>query len=469
MPSPQEYLDAALALLDEHGPADPSLAFSVKAVTAGAGVNRTTIYRHWDTVAELNEDMAVYAVVEGDGWQRRVLEQPVDRSLADILEEAIAASAPEPGLAVRLMVPSWGPGSSARARVEAWDAAWLDAFTGWLDAHLAAVGRALVDGTPTRVLAISLAAVVEGHLVVDLFRGGLEVDEWDVGHATAIAVAAEDLFGGLTALASAPATGASSAAPVRDVAPSRLLPVTGFSAAKSRIFGQVLPAFRADPFGGDCSPEPARLVDMARLARRLGVTERRLYDVWPTIADCNADLVEAIAHRSTATVEDLMGEILDLGIEGPPDEHAFLVVDGLNRAVLDLVRPGRAYLFTGALAAADPVVRRAMQEHVDDWLGTVRTLYLALLSMTGWYRRVDIPAAEAVSRAVAVVVGLQRLVNLHPELAEEQGSIFGIDAPLCGLVGALLARTLTTAEPPVRRDPGGPVAPPLSIGGTEPS
>lgn len=441
MPGPPHYVDAALALLGEVGPADPSLGLSMKAVAHAAGVTRQTMYRHWETVAELNEDLAIFGIGVRDSWHKRIVAAPPSADPAAIISEAIGATIPDPAVGIRTAITGWPATSRARRFAQAWEAAWLDALAAWLGRHLVTVGRADREGRDLRVLAVTLTAVVDGMMTVDQARNGIDVEHQDPAVARQASEAVARLIDELTE-------------PVRGREPSPTtsssvsLPVPDFRPSQRRILEETFDRFRVEPFGGAASPVPGRLVDMARLARRLGVTERRLYDVWPTARDLNLDLMLAIASREQVLLEGLVVDVLDTGFGGPYVQFGQLLTSGLQTCIQEMVRPDRAHGYWCSLAALDPLLRSDLNERFDRQLDLFRTMYLALLSMTGFYRRVEVSADDYLITMIAAMSGIQRLASLHPEMLEERTIADDLDHPLLGAVNYLVARSTTTREPP---------------------
>lgn len=455
---PQEYISAALALLDEQGIADPSLGISVRAATAGAGVARSTIYRHWETVADLNDDLAIVAIADADGWQRQVLATPPATPLAAAVEQAVTATWPAPGAIARVLLAGWTANDRARSFAQEWERGWTEAFSAWLLRHLAATGQQIgptfrgdrPEDTGVRALVAAVTAIVEGHLIVDLYRRGAAVDTPRGDLAERIGAAVAWLAGAAIEPAEAPG-----GQPGPDTGPddlAALLPASGIVGAKLDIARRVFRSAQAHPFGEECSPTVSRVVDPARLARRLGITERRLFDVWPTAASCNIDVIRGIAERERVEVEELIFALLDIGSgDEAYEDFTALSTMGLERCTRNMVRPDHIHVFACSLLVADPAARSEMVEIIDGHIGAMRTYFFAAIGMTRWYRRTEINGDDYVQHMIAVMVGTQRLAALTPSVLDEELWFDGRRLPFCGTVNMVVSRSMMTLEPPTGR------------------
>ena len=410
-------------------------------------MSRTTIYRHWESIIDLNHDLAIFTVADTPSWQVELLRQPVGRPWAESIARAVEQTGPEQALLVRSFVAGWPASSAARAFVAKWETAWLVDFEHWLDAHCAATGRVPLDGTNSRSLAVTLAAMVEGQLIVGQYGRGPSVDDWDASVPSEIAMVTTRILDRMSEVKASGRT-----VPAKDWAPEPL-PHSGLTTAKASILLRTVEAVRAHPFGYPCSPVPSRLVDMGRLARKLDVTERRLFDVWPTTASLNVDLLERFFERYRAAAEDVAGEVLDIGLSDRYRSFEQLNTSALHEVVYVGLRPGRASFWGCGPAVMDPEVRSIATTNVEHWLGSLRTTFLAVLSMIGWYRRVDVSADEFTLRVLEGVIGLQRMASLNHDLLNETAPYRRYSLSLCGLAAYQISRSLSTDEPPIFTDP----------------
>lgn len=422
-------------------------------------MTRSTIYRHWETVEQLSDDAASYVVCNLEGWQRRLLAQRPGGGLGDAVVASIGEPTDDPGTALRALVTGWRSRSAtdARSLVATWEAAWLEHLGGWLDDHALATGVAFRDGSSGRLAALALAAVVEGHLVVRTFRSGLGIPDWCDDDRSVLVARVDALFDDLTA----PTAPRPRTAP-DEVDPLDPLPRVQFSEAKQALIERLTGPAGTAPIQELLIPEASRLIDMARLSRRLGVTERRLYAVWPTTADLNQELIGRLLDRERVALEELSSQAIAIGVSDEFATFEQLLVSLLQAAVRSGVRPNRTSYFATARAFSDGEVRATANQQVDSWESALRTGFLAILAMAGWFRRPGISADDYAKTMLSALVGLHRLAALNPGLLDEAVSRRGVDLPLCGLALYQVGRSLSTAERPTGRPRGAPAAPPLT-------
>ena len=196
--SKEQHLAAALALLDERGPATTAFElFEMTALAEAVGLHRSTMYRYWNTSSDLHDDLARWLVVEHQGWQRQILAQdpaqPARASLASALDGITAEFAIAiRGAACGFRFDVAGP------EIAAWERAWLDALGRWVAAHLQAHDRRPAAGTGAFDIGLALASVVEGALLIGALHGGALLEGWRPEQTDRIVDVADRLLTGMS-------------------------------------------------------------------------------------------------------------------------------------------------------------------------------------------------------------------------------------------------------------------------------
>lgn len=456
--SPQ-YVTVALQLLDEYGVSEPGFGITMKSAAIASGAARSTIYRHWEVVAELNDDMARFVVGDVEGWQRRVLADDPAHDLGAAIAASMSTAGIEPGAGRRMLLVGWPADRPGRVFARQWEAAWLDAYATHLANHLGSTGHRVVpvlgpgadpealdhagdaQAAARRVVAVGIAAMVEGAHIFALYKHGPDPVNWDAGFGPAIGRAVTR-FVDLLVEPDPSATSAGWEPVVPDP-----LPDSGLGGAKADHLGRILEHIRLHPFGSEGSPAPPRLVDMARLARRAELSERWLYELWPTVASCNADLLVAVLDRDQDITAEQAFAMLSAGFSasGPPD-YARMWAEGLQSCIEALLAPGRITVLGAAQGLMDPDVRERMTGFNKAPGQVGRGVLLSLLGMIGEQLQPEVCADEFNDTMFSTVLGLLRLALLHPELLTERAWFEGRDLPLCGLICLLVKNSMSAPE-----------------------
>jgi hypothetical protein len=371
---------------------------------------------------------------------------------------SLEAPADALGPTARTIMCAWPRTSVARLQFAQWEQAWHDELGRWLEARLATDGRAMLDGLPIDVLALAIAAMVDGQLLFASLEIGPDLDGWDAASARRVASAVVRIYGELTVAdgtAMAEATGGT-ARWVPDPPPGPLDP------ARAALAARIAAAVSRRP-GSPCPPMASRLADIGRVARRLGVTERRVFDVWPTTRDMNLDLAKVIAARMFRYADDLAGIVLGTGLEQPYETFDRLLISSLDAITAWLASEEQASIFATGYASIDEEVQEYMRGALDGARAALRTLLLAALSMTGWYRRSEVSGDEYTAIVLEGLAGVAQLAVLHEGLAQRTVTFRGTEHPLLGTVGYFLARSVSTEDRPGAAPAPEPSAPPLRV------
>lgn len=444
--STPDPLDAAADLLRRHGAADRILALTVRTAAELAGVSRATIYRHWETAEALGTDLVVHLATEVAGWSSLVIEcdpaEPVEASV----ERSLARAGNDLGLLARTAVAAWPEGTAGRAEVATAEGAWLVRFGRWLDHAVGAAGRRWAPWATPELGALAAAVLVEG-AVID---GALHHPDGWIAAAPArhrpTAAAVGRLIGDLTVPGPVPVgsgaerPGAGADAADRDHAPGPEEPRRAILRAIATAAADRAPWAAGLTSGG-------RLVDGRRLARAIGVTERRLNRVWPTAAAFDADLLEHLLAQQRRQRERAGADVLARGVRLGTTELEDLTIARLQEATVDPYGRGRSPYDPIAAALADPVVRARLRDARDAWREADRTSTMALVSVVGWRLRDGLSPPAFTDAVFDWLLAASRWAVLHPELAERTIEHGGRPVPLLGLAGWLVARSHLAPRP----------------------
>ncbi len=427
-------------LLVEAGPAHHSFGFTVESLASIAGVSRSTVYGHWETIAAANDDLGTAAATSVEGWRHRLIEQPPTLALADAVATATSAPADDLGLLARPVVAAWAPGSPARCKLAEWERAWLQAVGSWLEAHAAAHHRRFAGSSEVRWASIGLTAYLEGCQFVYGCHTAGTFEGWPAVARGPVAAGADRLVRQLTS----PADTVADTAPHRILAPPLPAPLEAASPTAAQIVAKAWAAVRASTTPGGDLVAPDRLVSMDRLSRRLDVSERRLYGVWPTAAAMNGALVQHLADLDKDRIRTVMVDVLEEADR--PEGAARTFVDAMQRLVIvQDNEPHRLLAF--ALAWLDPTTACALTEAVAStwWDGAVVRAIFAVLGRQPLLEdgfQID----GAYQLLVGLGLGLQQTAQLLPEVC---GELVDEQAPLLGSLvhQLLLALTEPIAAP----------------------
>jgi AcrR family transcriptional regulator len=409
--SKEQHLAAALRLLDEQGPADAALVFKLGGLAAAAHVHRSTLYRYWQTVAELTDDILRWEAIQRPGWQRRLVDSdpaaPIDRSLAD----AMGSITHEFGIAVRSGIIGFLDRPAA-IDVARWERAWLDALAWWIGAHLRAHGRRPRGQSTPLDLAIALASAVEGPLVMGALHGGPLLEGWRSEQTDQVVRSVSELVAGL-----------STEGPDEEedrAAPRPELPrLDSWSAVKRSLMGRLTDKINSSPFGTAGAPEASRMVDFRALSRAIGVSDRRLYAIWPSPEAFNADLVELVIARHRLDGEATAADALATALQHPgADVQELMVVMG-EAIIIGGAQRGRSSAFACVSAMSSPVVRARGVAVIDDSMAAQKVSTLAMLQAFGFDIRPPYDLDRLMTEIFGAIAGGQRLALVHRDLHDQ--------------------------------------------------
>lgn len=410
---PADHVAAAVELLDRDLDGPTTLGLTMRGASAASGASRSTLYRRWPTAAALNAEAARWAGTHADSWPTRLLAALEDDDLPDALGRALLHVDVDLGHLVRTTVSAWPPANAERAMLVEHERTWLAHLAASLDRAIARRGERWRAGASARLAALGLAAAIEGALLLDPGACGRASEEQRAAvlrRRSRLAAAGARYVHQLV----------EPGPPDRDRRPSDaalppLLP-SELGRGTPELLERIGSAVLAEPFGGPASIVPSRVVDAGRLARHLGISDRRLFQQWPTTADLNGALAEHVLRREHQRGEDLAARTLELGMQRGHRKMAGLLTDALREATTD---PRARAHFRFSVATADPAVRGRVAEIVVPWRTAQRASFLAMLTVAGWYRPSDAGVELAPEVLFQGIAGAQRLVCSHPALAVE--------------------------------------------------
>lgn len=420
---PEDYLDEALTMLDETGPASQSLGLSVDQIAQSLGLHRATLYRRWKTSGDLNNDILEQLATSAT-WQAQLLSHDPSAPLADTLDAIFRGPRLDLGTYARAIVTGWSADHPGRHRLAEIEARWLDAAEEWWMHHLRAHGRQL-ETFRLADLVLAVTALIDGNGLLFLALAGELGVSWSAPDR-------RRMIDQVLRVVDVVADGAS-------VEPQR--PVGDVTVAPPRPdppLDRLLDVLR-EGVPADLVPEPRRLVDPLRLAKRISVTERRLYKLWPTTAAMNGDLAVAVLERSRDELAAVLAEMIELGsadASGDFQQILFQCTEAV--ATQNLRASGATYLsLLGAQSESD--VRARTAEPVRRLLDELRTVFLAGQALSRLRRRPDATPDDFAAALRETVVGLQRLTVSHPKLAEDRAMLQGQEVPVTGLIPLLVS------------------------------
>lgn len=435
--APEGHVDAALDLIVERGPAVQSLGFAMADIAEMGGVSRATVYQHWPTAAEANDDLARFGATALSGWQHRLL----DSDPADDLDAALAIATGDPasdvGVFVRAAATSWDQDAPGRCELFAWEADWLEQLESWLRAWASHHGLRFDRPDGAHLAALGLTAMVDGTLLIigctteGLFSGWRELLQPQL-----IAAAGRYVATFVTPDGARPAEPSRQRA--RAVTPAPI-PLSTTSPAAASIIGQVWKTALAREDSTYVLPAAARMVDPGLLARRLAVSERTLYKAWPTAASFNGDLAERTSVRDFGMLIDSATELVDevLAAGEDPDRRRQAATWALDRAVF---RAQDAFPAKQALYAVAPASDRIAAQIASLEPRRDHPFFLAMVAALGRQLVPSLPVEVCFWHLVFFAAGLQRVALGHPELRPSTVADDGVELPVAGwLLHSLVA------------------------------
>lgn len=420
------HLEVAAALIAEQGPADSGFRLRAAEAARAAGISRSTLYQLWPSMIDLAEDTRRYMATRRPDWRAALLSRPSAAPISTQIAEATLIDPAFLSVAMRSLASSTASGD-LRSTVRSLDAEWFDTFGRWLDAHLHERGRQPVPPLSTTDLAVLLTALIEGTLIQAAMGAGRDRGFWPPEAATQLGEITERVLDQLTT--ARPAEDGHPPPPPEPTEP----PDTPLSRRQLGAIEAILDVHVGLPFDHPQAPLVVRLIDPATLARRLGITQRRMYQIWPGASELNADLFAYQARRLRAFTETMTAQVLQERIthgDGvPPDTIAW----GAHAAIsAGLDADGRG-LFAVAFAIADPHLSAVAEREFAAWRQSLQVVFLALMQVFDRRLAVGVEMAQCTRTLFAVIIGAMRLALLDPSLLDRTVGSGSETKPLLGL------------------------------------
>jgi hypothetical protein len=399
------YTREALALLDEFGPASPSLGIGATQFCRIADIHRSVLYRLWDTVEHLNHDLALVLATGPGAWQEQVLAAPADEDLAAIVGRVAADGGALASAFVRGTIAGWLPGHPVRAPLVAIEDRWLGLLALRIEQRWAAAGRVAGRGD-ARLAAMAVSATIDGCLALRAHdptpaRAAFSLTS-DAGLADRVVRILDHL--------SVPGVGPAHHPPERaDAVPG--------SSKQTRLLRRVIEDRPPGTMLEAWEPACPRLVHPARLARRLDVNERRLFAMWPTAREVNLALARAVIDRETEWTNEISREMVQIGMHAGFEGIDHLLMKATQAGYLPLEGPRMCDLFAIYRTFGDPVVQATVGPQIETWLRDIRIGVIAMASLTTWTPKPSISPEELACSFTDTFHGAHLLRNLHPDLS----------------------------------------------------
>lgn len=190
-------------------------------------------------------------------------------------------------------------------------------------------------------------------------------------------------------------------------------------------------------------PAPRRYVNLARLSRMDGVSERVLYDRWPTVTSLNGELIAAVVRREQAMIQEVWWNASATAISNGTELGLDVAVATIRRGTLVPVDLSPHRLAMYALACFDPEVGQHLANVIDPRDETELPQALAFVTLLGRRQRPDTSLSKFYRMTIDFGLGLQRIVALRPEVRDVETHVDGTARPVVGWLTLAFIRALT--------------------------
>ncbi|HWJ63542.1 MAG TPA: hypothetical protein VNS19_16335 [Acidimicrobiales bacterium] len=436
--SREDHVAAATAALVRYGPLNEGQRLPAAMVSRMTGLSRSTLYQRWGSMAELSHALLDYAACEREGWRERLIATPPEQPIGPSVDAAVAGECADMAIQSRTNAAGLPVGHPQRERAAAAERDGFARLGQWLAAHLAAHGRSPAapgaEGAPPTPLdpadlAIVFSSLVEG----DLLRIGLG-NRWQEP-------AAPDPGTGLRAgrLLEQLSRPDPTAAVERPGPP----PPPTFEARDVEVFEALIDGLRGTPAGSAGGPPVVRMVDLARLARQLGVSERRLYALWPTPTDLNLDLARHQYATGRAEVDRRMLEVVSTAIRQEGGIYIDLFISVMQETAEITKEDAATGIMACTFATRDPLVAELASTAMEDWRQAVKMMLVVILQSIGYHLAPGVEPDPYTDAVFSGVIGSVRSALLHTGLLDRTVPYRGVERPLLAAGLDSLFRSLT--------------------------
>lgn len=417
-PAGSQYAAEACDFLAESQSTGIREGISLAEVSKATGISRTYLYRFWDSAAAFTEDVQALQATSEDGWLPRCLANTAV-PFADALEPALRLD--DGHAPLRATIATRAPWSTSRTQLAAWEVAQVAALADRLREE-----HGSVAGAPWCEIAATAVALVEGMLLFPA-HDGFPVEDPLALVATNVRLVIEHLVEHCRS-AGPSLLGQRTAAPVE------------VEAGRQRVLERTMEAFADGRLQRDLSQR--RLISMEGFARRLGVSTRRLFAVWPTAVDLNvAILVESYRQAVAASV----AAVLEVFVDAVDHSNALAVFLRSNERMLDTSRfPESQRVLRVLELGTDPTLRSAWLPALRSDITDAQLSVAALLLAAGLQLLPGCSILDHTALGVTTHLGIWRVMTLHGGgVMHSPVTYLGIDT-LSGAAGLdSFARVLT--------------------------
>lgn len=416
-PGREAILEAAIVLLQEHGPASGGLQFRAIGVCDVLGISRTTLYKRWSSMTDVSTDFLCFNAVYADSWMHRMLRTDPAVPFHDVATAIFAPNRPETGVIIRAATSMRPPDDDLRRQAHAADRRWFVQLEDWFTRHLAAQGRHAIPEVTSVQAALLLVTTVAG---LALF-GGITTRTREMLPRGLDAPTAAALLDGLyqrLTVTGPPRRSGTAHAPSAPTDQAAIDLGPGFSPGKLADLEALTTALFVDS-----SEElnarilkPVRLVHTRHLARAASLTERRLNAIWPTPADLNGDVGVALARRSLRSTTGVLSTLFTGAADETRDGARRLLPTSMQKMVALGVEHNTVAPFAALSALQDPPVAERLAAECERWLHDLTLVTAATLHALQLDPRPEVNVQSLTSALLAATLGAQRLVAMHPEV-----------------------------------------------------
>ena len=432
-------LEAAYEQLARLGPV-AERSVSLTSVAKATGMGRSNLYRRWPTASDLASDIAVHRSTPDDGWHAHLC---IDDGgpLESAIRRSLATRASADGVLTRATVATWA-GTRAQERMAAWERAHVvrlvarlrrewgpDLAAPWTDAAIAVTS--LMEGMLLMwaQFAAEPGELMPPELAEEVTQTILRVIAFMIHEAEGVDT-----------------------------------PIRG-EGDELGDQGDPLPPRVRDALAAGLLDPPddggRRVIDMGVLARARGVTERSLYNRWPTAADLNGDLfVESVQRVRDAFARTIV-DVFQSHATGS-FSNTMPLIALMNAWFMDPARfpEARVHLGLAELLSGQAVLDR-VRDAVELGLQVADLQTAALLQASGFRLRPDVRTRTYTMLIVGMGMGSHRTLATHPELVDRRLRYLGEEYLAAGVGHTAMTRTCSELIAPPSTSDAAPPTPAL--------
>ena len=429
----QRYAELAHQHYVAQGARRREAVVSLAEVSRAIGLSRSSLYRHWETAADLSNALVGHLATTSVGWHHHLRLDPGE-PVAEAVRRLFADPRAYEGLAIWPAITTDPASSDVRLRCARFERA----FVARLARHLELTAPAGVEHpVPWTDLAVAVAALIDGMTTAwAVFR-----TEPHLGGDPALTDVVVDVIADLVERYPRAVTGPDRPIDV-DLGDGNLREPT---AGALGLLDRMAAALEA----GDLSLTPGdlRIVDVEDLARRTGVTSRFLFQLWPTAADMNADIIREGFDRLWANSrQETLAFTNELARSGGTE----LTLAERARWTMRSADPSRIPEGSGfaSLVAllGDHELAEDTRERVGVWLDESRITVASAMQIVGGRLRPGRTLLDSAVQGIAKQLGMWRILALHDSLLDRQVGFGGEAVPASGAAMVVMAEAIFTSE-----------------------